>query len=47
MHLPPDFQLSYKQLRGMAHEHVSLRQVQGELLWRFVFGVTYCCLLPC
>ncbi|WIA21106.1 hypothetical protein OEZ85_005424 [Tetradesmus obliquus] len=30
LHLPPDFQLSYELLRGMAHEHVRLRQVQGE-----------------
>jgi hypothetical protein len=30
LHLPPDFQLSYELLRGMAHEHVRLRQVKGE-----------------
>jgi hypothetical protein len=30
MHLPPDFQLCYELVEGMAHEHVRLRQVQGK-----------------
>jgi hypothetical protein len=42
LHLPPDFQLSYELLRGMAHEHVRLRQVQGKWSCPFIFGVTYC-----
>ena len=30
VHLPPDFQLSYELVRGLQHEHLPLRQVQGE-----------------
>eukprot|EP00775_Hariotina_reticulata_P007759 gene7759-7958_t len=30
LHLPADFQIDFELLRGMTHEHVSMRQVQGE-----------------
>ena len=41
LHLPPDFQLSYELLRGMEHEHVRLRQVQGE----WIEALKGCCLV--
>jgi hypothetical protein len=42
LHLPPDFQLSYELLRGMAHEHVRLRQVQGKFRVSALFlGCTF------
>ena len=30
LHLPADYQLSYELLRGMTHEHVPMKSVQGQ-----------------
>lgn len=43
LHLPADFHLSYELLRGMTHEHVPMRLVQGELAYCYLDVVMHVC----